>query len=159
MTREVIPKHPFDIPFRSKVASEIRAARKSIQIITGEISAYDFLELRTAAEDAAERKVNIEVYVTSPEPSIIERLLSFGIRVYIGKKDPREHCIIRDGEAVTVSYKKAGRTVPTPDGEREAVWYDSPVQVKKYKALFKALKRSATPQAPTGKDALKELFA
>lgn len=159
VTKEIIPKHPFDVPFRRKVASEIRAAKKSLQIVTGEISAYDFLELRAAAEDAAERGVMIEVYAKGPDPLLIERLLSFGIHVYIGSKDPPEHCMIRDGKAVTVSYKVEGREIPTPRGQREAAWYDSHAQVKKYQKLFQSLKRSAKPQSLTGKDPLKELFA
>lgn len=50
MKRVQINRDPFDIEFRKAVASHIRKAQKTIQIATGEISAYDFLNLRSAAE-------------------------------------------------------------------------------------------------------------
>lgn len=159
MTREDIPQDPFDINFRRKVASEIRKAKHNIQVITGEISAYDYLDMRRAAEEAAERGVKIEVYAKIPDEATIERLLAYGIDVYLGQEDPLEHCMIRDGKAVTISYKQKGRQIPTPMGERIAVWSNEPEEVREYKSRFQRLKGSATKQVSTGKDPLEELFA
>jgi putative NIF3 family GTP cyclohydrolase 1 type 2 len=78
----IIKKSPFDNNFRQIVADHIRNAKKTIKIVTGEISSYNYYDLRNAAEDAAERGVKIDVYATSPDRDIINRLIHNGINVY-----------------------------------------------------------------------------
>lgn len=159
MKRVQIKSDPFDIEFRTAVASHIRKAQKSIQIVTGEISAYDFLDLRNAAEEAADKGVKIEVYASSPEQFIIDRLLSFNIAVYLGKEDPSKHFMIVDGKQVIISHKDADRERPTPIGKRRATISHDPRDLKECKVAFRKLKEKAVKQVPSGKDPITELFA
>ncbi len=159
MTRIQIESDPFDIEFRTKVASHIRKAKKSIKIVTGEISAYDYLDLRNAAEEAADKGVKIDIYATGPDPAIVNRLLSFNINVYLGKEDPLKHFMIVDDRKVIISYKEANRQHPTPMGQRKAVISDEPKDMKECKEAFAKLKGNAIKQVPSDKDPVTELLA
>jgi hypothetical protein len=159
MTRVQIPSDPFDIEFRTKVASYIRKAKKTIQIVTGEIGAYDYLDLRNAAEDAADKGVKIEVYASSPEPAIVHRLLSFNVNVYLGNEDPEKHFMIIDGKEVIISFKERNRQRPTPIGERKAVISNNIEDLRKCRETFSHLKNKATKQVLSDRDPVTELFA
>jgi hypothetical protein len=154
MARVQIKSDPFDAEFRRIVAESIQKAKKSIRIVTGEIAAYNFYDLRTAAEDAAERGVEIEVYASSPEPDIINRLINNNIDVYVGSEDPHKHFMIRDDEQVIVSEKDKNRVKPTPLGNRRGMILDSPQDVKKYVKIFSELKSRATKARLSGEDPL-----
>ena len=51
MASTEINQSPFDNEFREQVAKYIRNAKKTIKIVTGEISAYNYYDLRNAAEE------------------------------------------------------------------------------------------------------------
>ncbi|MGH9858220.1 MAG: hypothetical protein ACRD4B_10290 [Acidobacteriota bacterium] len=157
MARIQIKSDPFDAEFRRIVAESIQKAKKNIRIVTGEIAAYNFYDLRTAAEEAAERGVKIEVYASGPEPDIINRLINNDIDVYIGNaanQDPREHFMIRDDEQVIISEKDENRARPTPLGNKRGLVLDSPQEVKKYIKIFKELKSQSTKARLSGEDPL-----
>ncbi len=126
-----IPADPFDLKFREHIASEIRKAKKSIKIVTGEIGSYNYFDLRSAAEDAAKRGVDVHVYSVTPDRDITNRLIHNKINVYEGNQDPKEHFIIRDDKAVTISFKDEGRAKPTPMGERRAKYTEDPKLISK----------------------------
>lgn len=154
MAKIRIDSDPFDAEFRRVVANSIQKAKKNIRIVTGEIAAYNFYDLRTAAEEAAERGVKIEVYASGPERDIINRLIHNNMSVYIGNEDPRQHFMIRDNEEVIVSEKDENRIKPTPIGNRRGVVLDSPEEVKKYAKIFNELKSKATKEQIMGEDPL-----
>src|SRR5438132_4985331 len=63
------PDHT-DEDFRRKVAKLIDYAKDEIIVITGEISACGFPDLKWAAERARERGVTVKVYASKPSPDI-----------------------------------------------------------------------------------------
>jgi hypothetical protein len=83
--RSTIEQSPYDSEFRKVVSGYIRKAEKNIKIVTGEISAYSYFDLRKAAEEAAEKGVDIKVYANGPDESISSRLIRQIMDVYIGK--------------------------------------------------------------------------
>jgi hypothetical protein len=151
-----IEQTPFDKKFREIVEEHILAANKEIKIVTGEISAYNYFELRSAAEDAAKRGVNIEVYASSPDRDIINRLIHHKINVYIGDTDPQEHFMICDDRTVIVSIKNENRTKPTEMGRRHGTIKSRITDVREYKKRFEELKKKAVKEKIKGQDPLLE---
>lgn len=154
MARFEIKSDPFDSEFRKIVADSIRNSKKSIKIVTGEIAAYNYFDLRTAAEEAGERGVKIDVYATGPDRDIINRLVHNNINVYIGNEDPRQHFMICDDKFVVTSEKDENRARPTPMGIRRGSVLKSAGDVKKYNKIFSRLKSAATKEQVTGEDSL-----
>jgi hypothetical protein len=153
-TIELIKQSPFDNEFRKEVAKHIQNAKKSIKIVTGEISAYNYFDLRDAAEDAAKRGVKIDVYANDPDNNIINRLISHEINVYIGKEDLSEHFMICDDKDVIVSQKDEHRIRPTPMGNRKGIIIDIPNKVEGYIERFEKLKSNAEKKRIEGTDTL-----
>ena len=120
MTSIEINQSPFDNEFREQVAKHIRNAKKTIKIVTGEISAYNYYDLRNAAEESAKKGIEIDVYATGPDRNIINRLISHKINVYIGSEDSLEHFMICD-DIVIISQKDENRIKPTPMGRRNGL--------------------------------------
>jgi hypothetical protein len=154
MKRIDIKQSLFDKEFRRKVANSIRDAKKSIKIVTGEISAYNYFDLRNSAEEAANRGVKIEVYANGPETDIMNRLISHEIDVYIGEEDSSEHFMICDDKYVIVSKKDENRTKPTQMGNRKDFVIDDRGKVKEYIQRFNRLKRNAQKKNIQGSDPL-----
>ena len=119
MASTEINQSPFDNEFREQVAKYIRNAKKTIKIVTGEISAYNYYDLRNAAEESAKKGIEIVVYATGPDRNIINRLISHKINVYIGSEDSLEHFMICDDDIVIISQKDENRIKPTPMGRRK----------------------------------------
>ena len=149
-----IRSDPFDAAFRDIVAAKINEARKTIKIVTGEIAAYNYHDLRTAAEEAAERGVDIEVYATGPDRDIINRLIHNKIKVYIGKDDPKEHFMICDGKEIVISEKGDLRTKPTPMGNRRGRIVNSRSELRRHIQIFKRLISKAVKARMEGEDPL-----
>lgn len=154
MTKIHIKSDPFDAEFRRLVADSIRNSQVSIRIVTGEIAAYNYYDLRTAAEEAVGRGVKVDVYATGPERDIVNRLIHNKINVYIGTEDPREHFMICDDKFVVISEKDENRVKPTKMGNRRGTILDDPGDVRKYGARFKELKSKATKEQVSGEDSL-----
>lgn len=143
-----IEQTPFDKKFRGIVEEYIRESNKSIKIVTGEISAYNYFDLRNAVEEAAGRGVKIDVYASGPHTDIINRLIHHKINVFIGDRDPQEHFMICDERKVIVSVKEKNRT------KRIGVIKDTANEVRKYMDMFEGLKKNARKQRILGKDPL-----
>jgi len=151
-----IKQTPFDKKFREIVQERIRNANKSIKIVTGEISAYNYFDLRTAAEEAAKRGVKIDVYASGPDRDIINRLIHNNINVYVGDSDPQEHFMISDEREVIISIKKENRPKPTEMGKRRGIIKGDAIDVREYKERFEQLKKNARKEKIIGKDPLIE---
>ena len=151
-----IKQTPFDKKFREIVEEHIRQSNKSIKIVTGEISAYNYFDLRNATEKPLTRGVKIDVYASGPYIDIINRLIHHKINVYIGDSDPQEHFMICDERKVIVSVKEENRTKPTVMGKRIGVIKDTASDVRKYMEKFKELKKNARKQRIVGQDPLLE---
>jgi sugar-specific transcriptional regulator TrmB len=149
-----IEQTPFDKKFRGIVEEYIRESNKSIKIVTGEISAYNYFDLRSASEEAASRGVKIDVYASGPHTDIINRLIHHKINVFIGDRDPQEHFMICDERKVIVSIKEKNRTKPTVMGKRIGVIKDTASEVRKYMEMFEGLKKNARKQRIEGEDPL-----
>lgn len=154
MKRIEIGQSLFDEEFRRHVAKNIRNAKKSVKIVTGEISAYNYFDLRNAAEEAASRRVKIEVYANGPERNIMNRLISHKIDVYIGEENSSEHFMICDYERVIVSKKEENRIRPTQMGNRKGFIIDDRSKVRTYIQEFSRLKRNAQKKRMKGIDPL-----
>ena len=149
----------FDEEFRQHVVQYIREATKNIKIVTGEISAYNYLELRNAAEEAANRGIEVDVYATGPDNDIINRLIYKGINVYIGTEDPQEHFMIVDNEKMIISSKGKDRPIPTPMGNREGqIVVKESGKIREKLSEFKRLKERAIKRELEGQDPLERAF-
>jgi hypothetical protein len=151
-----IEQTPFDKKFRGIVEEYIQGSNKSIKIVTGEISAYNYFDLRNAAEEAASRGVKIDVYANGPHTDIINRLIHHKINVFIGDRDPQEHFMICDERKVIVSVKEKIRTKPLVSvmGKRIGLIKDTASEVRKYMEMFEGLKKNARKQRIVGEDPL-----
>jgi hypothetical protein len=140
------------------VVKSIRKAKSSIKIVTGEISDYNYFDLRNAAEEAAERHVDIDVYATGPNKDIVNRLVSHDIRVYISSEDLPEHFMICDYNIVTTSQKDKNRMKRTKIGNRRGSILTDKDDIRKYITEFDRLKAKANKQKITGNDPLIDLL-
>ena len=149
----------FDEAFRQQVVKYIQEASKSIKIVTGEISAYNYLELRNPAEEAADRGIEIDVYATGPDIDIINRLIHNGINVYIGSEDPQEHLMIVDDKKMIISSKEKNRPIPTPMGNRKGqTVVNESRKIKEKISEFQRLKEKAIKKEIEGQDPLERKF-
>jgi hypothetical protein len=149
-----IKQSPFDNEFREQVAKHIRNAKKNIKIVTGEISAYNYYDLRNAAEEIAEKGIQIDVYATGPDRNIINRLISHKINVYTGSEDSADHFMICDDKIAIVSQKDENRIKPTPMGKRRGSIINDSKAVKQYITRFEKLKINAKKEKIRGLDPL-----
>jgi hypothetical protein len=119
MSTNEIPASESDARFREATRKLIHGAKHEIRIITGEISAYRFPELREAALNALERGVKVEVYANTPDDDVANELKSAGATVTIGKLAAANHYIVSDGSHVIESIKERFREGPTRIGSRK----------------------------------------
>jgi len=115
------PDHT-DEDFRRKVAKLIDSAKDEIIVITGEISACGFPDLKWAAERARERGVTVKVYAPKPSPNITNSLLARGIKVFIGP-EVKDHFLVADSKSYILSKPPdphtGERTGEVHENERE----------------------------------------
>ncbi len=157
MTQSLVKSDPFDSEFRRQVAESIGKARRNIKIVTGEISAYNYFELRNAAEEAARRGVKIDVYAASPDRDTINRLIHHNINVYTSGMDlQKEHFMIIDGKKMMISKKRKNRRIPTPMGERIGVLTTDRKNIINHMRIFDRLKKTATKEKIQGQDPLEK---
>jgi len=111
-----------DEDFRRKAAKLIDSAKDEIIVITGEISAYGFPDLKWAAERARERGVTVKVYAPKPSPNITNSLLARGIKVFIGP-EVKDHFLVADSKSYILSKPPdphtGERTGEVHENERE----------------------------------------
>jgi hypothetical protein len=134
------------------MASEIRAAKKTLQISAGDITDYDFLDLRVALEETAERRIKIDICAVNSDRNLSERMLVFGINVYAVEGVDKSF-IIRDRTAVTISFSRV------ENSKTRYFWSDNPGDIRRCRSNFLSLKKPAVKLTSTGRDPWKELFA
>lgn len=93
-----IKRDSTDEDFRRNTADLIDSAKKEILIITGEASAYDYPDLKWAAERARKRDVSIKVYASNLPQRVVNGFLSRGVRVFKGPK-VADHYLVIDGKS------------------------------------------------------------
>jgi len=99
---KTIPRDFREPQSRREAIELINSADREILLIAGELSAYQYPDLRSAAESAVERGVSFKVYACSPDQDTVNRLLYNGFEVYLLSEKPSNHNMIVDG----VSYMK-----------------------------------------------------
>lgn len=148
MTANKIPISEQDRLFRERVLSLLQSAKRSVEVISGELGAYDFPELRGAAQEAANRGVKIDVYATDPRPDVAGRLRSSGVHVIVGAVRAYDHFLAVDGETVIESVK-GGRKTATKVGSRDSVLYTrDPSRAKAVSAYLKFLEGASWGRDP-----------
>ena len=136
-----IRSDPTDEEFRRKATQLIDSAKKEILVITGEIGAYSFPDLKWAAERARERGLTVKVYSSSPPPSVVNGLIAKGIEVYVGPK-VRDHFLIVDSKSFI--HSRPHRPLI---GERAGeIYTNDPKAAAKLVKNFEQLVRKAKPQ-------------
>ena len=140
-------RSPLDLSFRELVAEKLRSAKRKVDVVTGEFSAFsNYLELQWAVREAALRGVKFRIYANSLKPGITRKLLDWGCNVYTGLKRSDNHFMIVDGREAVISEKH------TPDsiGERHGMVTKREIArfTKSFQNLVRAGKRVKTVRAP-----------
>jgi len=135
-----ISRDSADEDFRREAARLIDSAKNEIVVITGEISAYGFPDLKWAAERARDRGVTIKVYASTPSPEIANGLIARGIELFIGPK-VKEHYLVADSKSYILS-EPHGPGIGERKGE---VHRNKPREAKTIREKFDSLLVKAKP--------------
>ena len=133
---EIIKKSPLDEVFRQSVLKFIDSARKEIIVITGEVGAFKYWDLRLGAKSARERGVAVKIYATNPPQGILNKLLMYGCEVYVGKKSPEKHYMVIDANSWVFSEEHPPGQIGVRSGSAHK---DDPRGAKKIIKLFNSL--------------------
>jgi len=144
-----------DALFRREVKELIDSAKREIIVIAGELSAYEFHDLKLAAESARDKGIKIRIYASRPDQDAVNRLLYNGCEVYLGTEKPRDHYMIVDGIPYMISKKEKLSRGRTRVGGRYAKKHiNDPKGAQELIAYFEKLARKAKKAEITGKDPL-----
>jgi len=95
-----------DREFRREMKNLIDSAEKEILVITGEAGSFEnYQDLRWAIQRAVDRGVKVRVFATSPRKAIVNKMISTGCEVYIGKEELGDHYTVIDRRVVVESKK------------------------------------------------------
>lgn len=126
-----------DEEFRRVTKNLLDSATSEILIITGEIGASFFPELRQSAFGALKRGVRMRVYATSPGQELADDLASKGVELRIGPPTTKDHFMVVDRKAYIVSEKET--IGPTMVGTRHGRLYlNNPEGANQIAELFEA---------------------
>lgn len=90
-----------------------------MMVISGELGAYEFPELKAAALKALARKVKVRIYAVSPPSDALQELRESGAEFHVGTRYTDDHYLVIDKETVIVSKKAKDLKRPTQIGERQ----------------------------------------
>lgn len=135
-----ISRDSTDEDFRRRAAKLIDSAKREIIVITGEISAYGYADLKWAAERARDRNVSVKVYASSPSPEITNSLLARGVEIFIGPR-VKNHYLVVDSKSFILSNPHA-REIGRRTGELHE---RDPNGAGRVKAQFETLLAKAKP--------------
>ena len=128
-----IPLSPLDRRFREEICRLLRLANEEIIVMAGELSSYDFLDLRDAFDTAVEKEVGVRVYASNPPIHTINRLVVKYVEVYVGETELEDHYTVVDRKHWAISKKHA----PYSIGERRGrVYLNDPQGARKIVRLF-----------------------
>jgi len=150
-----VKREPTDAFFRKQVKELIDSADKEIIVIAGELSAYDFHDLKLAAESAQDRGVKIRIYASRPDQDTVNRLVYNGCEVYLGTEKPKDHYMIVDRTSYMISKKEKASRTRTRVGSRHSKKYiNDPKGARELVDYFKKLTKKAEKAEIKGKDPL-----
>jgi sugar-specific transcriptional regulator TrmB len=135
-----ISRDSTDEDFRRQAAQLIDSARDEILVITGEISAYGFADLKWAAERARDRGVSIKVYASDPSPEISNSLTARGVEVFLGPRE-KDHYLVVDSKSYILSNPHG----PGPGARSGQLHRNEPEKAAKIKRRFEQLVAKAKP--------------
>lgn len=126
-------RSPLDRTFREQVYKLLSLANEEIIVMGGELSSYDFFDLRDAFDTAIEKGVKARVYATHPSVHTINRLVLKGVEVYVGKNELKDHFTIVDRKHWAISESHPPYTI----GERRGkVYLNDPEGAERILKLF-----------------------
>ena len=135
-----IKKDAFDREFRFWIREFLNSAKKEAIVITGEGHAFEYQDLRWAVENASKRGVKLKVYAVSPKKEFINKWLSLGAEVYMGKKPADDHYFVVDGASYVISFQHPREKVGVRSGEAHL---GDKKGAQEQKKLFNALVKDA----------------
>jgi 23S rRNA-/tRNA-specific pseudouridylate synthase len=133
MPVQKIERAPSDETFRNRVKESLDAASREIMVISGELGAYEFPELKEAALRALARKVKVRIYAVRPPPDAVQELRESGAEFHLGTRYTDDHYLVIDKKTLIVSKKEKAKKRPTTVGERQGYFYKD--EIKKVKAV------------------------
>jgi phosphatidylserine/phosphatidylglycerophosphate/cardiolipin synthase-like enzyme len=137
---KTIKRDSTDENFRRYAAKLIDSAKKEVLVIAGEIGAYNFPDLKWAAERARKRGVSVKVYATNPPQQVVNGLLAKGIGVYKGPV-MKDHYLIVDSKSF-IHSKPHQPVVGKREGE---VCMNKPAEARKVVKRFEKLVENSKP--------------
>lgn len=145
---------PFDGEFRKNVAKLLSLAEREVDIVTGEAGSFQYQDLKWAVEKARERGVKFKVYCSHAPAEFVNRLLSLGCEVFVGKDLP-EHFFVVDGKHWMTSETRPGEAVGKRSGK---VGIGEEKEARQRKRRFaKLTKKARAGQSTPEKDPLLRL--
>ena len=140
MASKTIKRDSTDENFRRDAAKLIDSAKEEVLVIAGEIGAYNFPDMKWAAERARKRGVSVKVYATNPPQQVVNGLLAKGIQVYRGPA-MKDHFLIIDSKSYIHS-----KPHPPVVGKREGeVYLNKPAAARKVVKHFEKLVENSKP--------------
>lgn len=122
-----------DRGFRREMKRLIDSAEKEILVITGEAGSFEnYQDLRWAIQRAIKRGVKVRIFAIAPRKAIINKMVSTGCEVYIGKEELNDHYTVIDRRVVVESKKH-------PPGElsvRHGLGYENKERAEKIAKVF-----------------------
>lgn len=143
---------PLDEEFRKYVIKLFNSAKKEVEIITGEGSAFGYQDIRWALKKARERGVKYRVYTT--DPLFVNKWLSYGCDIYKGKEEVKDHYLVVDGKSFIHSYPHIRREVGVREGE---IHINDSEKAKEILKRFEAM-ISKAEKISKSKDPLEEIL-
>lgn len=131
---------PLDREFRREMKKLVDSAEKEILVITGEVGSFEnYQDLRWAIQRAVKRGVRIRVFAISPRKATINKMLSAGCEVYIGKEDLKDHYTVIDKRVVVESREHPRGKL----GVRHGIGYENPKKAKEIAKRFDSYAKRA----------------
>ena len=137
---KTIMRDSTDENFRRYAAKLIDSAKKEVLVIAGEIGAYNFPDLKWAAERARKRGVSVKVYATNPSQQVVNGLLAKGIEVYKGPV-MKDHYLIIDSKSF-IHSKPHQPVVGRREGE---IYVNKPAEARNVVKRFEKLVEKSKP--------------
>jgi hypothetical protein len=148
----VIHQSTFDREFREQVTKLLSLAKTEVIIMAGELSSYDFLDLRDAFDTVIERGIKSMVYANAPPIHTINRLVLKGVEVYIGKRMLEDHYTIVDRKHWAFSKMHPSYAAGTRALRSGGVYFNDPEGARKKARLFDEYRRDPDTRKYTSID-------
>jgi len=119
--------------FRREMKKLIDSAENEILVITGEAGSFEnYQDLRWAIQRAIKRGVEVKVFTIAPRKAVINKMVSTGCEVYIGKEELKDHYTVIDRRLVVESKKHP----PHELGIRHGTSYEDKKRAEEIARIF-----------------------